>query len=54
MLGVLLVLIAVQMVATGVLGEILTRIYHEPEGRRQYQTRSAPRPLPASRESGTG
>lgn len=54
MLGVLLVMIAVQMVATGVLGEILTRIYHEPEGRRQYQTRSAPRPLPASRESGTG
>lgn len=54
MLGVLLVLIAVQMVATGVLGEILTRIYHEPEGRRQYQTRASPRPLPASRESGTG
>ncbi len=54
MLGVLLVLIAVQMIATGVLGEILTRIYHEPEGRRQYQTRAAPRPLPAARESRTG
>ena len=44
LLGVLLVLIGVQLVATGVLGELLTRIYHEPEGRRQYQTRAAPRP----------
>lgn len=46
LLGVLLVLIGVQLVATGVLGELLTRIYHEPQGRRQYQTRSAPRPRP--------
>jgi glycosyltransferase involved in cell wall biosynthesis len=46
LLGVLLVLIGVQLVATGVLGELLTRIYHEPQGRRQYQTRSAPRPQP--------
>lgn len=45
LLGVLLVLIGVQLVATGVLGELLTRIYHEPEGRRQYQTRAAPRPV---------
>lgn len=45
LLGVLLVLIGVQLVATGVLGELLTRIYHEPQGRRQYQTRAAPRPL---------
>lgn len=44
--GVLLVLIGVQLVATGVLGEMLTRIYHEPQGRPQYQTRSQPRPLP--------
>ncbi|MEI7968781.1 MAG: glycosyltransferase family 2 protein [Betaproteobacteria bacterium] len=47
--GVLLVLLGVQLVATGVLGELLTRIYHEPEGRRQYQTRAEPRPLPAAR-----
>ena len=45
LLGVLLVLIGVQLVATGVLGELLTRIYHEPQGRRQYQTRASPRPV---------
>ena len=41
--AVLLALIGVQFVATGVLGELLTRIYHEPEGRPQYVLRSAPR-----------
>jgi len=44
LLGVLLALIGVQLVATGVLGELLTRIYHEPQGRPQYVLRSAPRP----------
>jgi hypothetical protein len=44
LLGVMMVLIGLQLVATGVLGEMLTRIYHEPEGRAQYMTRSAPRP----------
>ena len=43
LLGVMLALIGVQFVATGVLGELLTRIYHEPEGRPQYVLRSAPR-----------
>jgi glycosyltransferase involved in cell wall biosynthesis len=46
LLGALLVLIGVQLVATGVLGELLTRIWHEPQGRSQYMTRSAPRPAP--------
>ena len=46
MLGGLLVLIGAQLVATGVLGEMLTRIYHEPQGRAQYMTRTAPRPAP--------
>ncbi|MFO1319858.1 MAG: glycosyltransferase family 2 protein [Burkholderiales bacterium] len=54
LLGVLLVLIGVQLVATGVLGEILTRIYHEPQGRRQYQTRPAPRPAPGARPPAGG
>ena len=44
LLGVMLVLIGVQLVATGVIGELLTRIYHEPQGRPQYMTRSQPRP----------
>lgn len=35
-LGALLTLIGVQLLATGVLGELLTRVYHEPQGRRQY------------------
>ena len=38
-LGVLLTLIGVQLLAAGVLGELLTRVYHEPEGRRQYVLR---------------
>jgi len=39
LLGALLTLIGVQLVATGVLGELLTRIYHEPQGRLQYVLR---------------
>lgn len=39
MLGVLLALMGVQLVATGLIGEVLTRIYHEPRGRRQYGLR---------------
>jgi glycosyltransferase involved in cell wall biosynthesis len=46
MLGTLLTLIGVQLLATGVLGELLTRIYHEPQGRRQYVLRRE-RPGPA-------
>jgi glycosyltransferase involved in cell wall biosynthesis len=52
LLGVMMVLIGLQLVATGVLGEMLTRIYHEPQGRAQYMTRSAPRPA-ARVSSGT-
>ncbi len=36
LLGALMMLIGVQLLATGVLGELLTRVYHEPQGRRQY------------------
>jgi hypothetical protein len=43
MLGALLALIGVQLLATGVLGELLIRIYHEPQGRPQYVLRQAPR-----------
>src|SRR3954464_9974967 len=43
LLGVLLMLIGVQLVATGVIGELLTRIYHEPQGRPQYLLRRQPR-----------
>lgn len=42
--GVVLTLIGVQLIAMGVLGEILIRIYHEPQGRAQYRLRSEPRP----------
>jgi len=38
-LGALLTLIGVQLLAIGVLGELLTRVYHEPQGRRQYVLR---------------
>lgn len=40
-LGVLLTLVGVQLLATGLIGELLVRIYHEPQGRRQYLTRSS-------------
>lgn len=44
LLGALLTLIGVQLVATGVLGELLTRVYHEPQGRRQYVLRRPAQP----------
>jgi glycosyltransferase involved in cell wall biosynthesis len=37
--AVMLTLIGVQLLATGVLGELLTRVYHEPQGRKQYVLR---------------
>jgi glycosyltransferase involved in cell wall biosynthesis len=40
MLGVLLTLVGVQLLATGLIGELLVRIYHEPQGRRQYLMRA--------------
>jgi glycosyltransferase involved in cell wall biosynthesis/membrane-associated phospholipid phosphatase len=46
MLGVLLSVIGAQIVATGLLGELLTRIYHEPQGRRLYVLRAPARPRP--------
>ena len=42
--GAILLLMGVQLIGMGLLGEILVRIYHEPHGRTQYLTRSAPRP----------
>lgn len=36
LLGALLMLLGVQLLATGLLGELLIRVYHEPQGRRQY------------------
>ena len=40
MFSVLLTLVGVQLLATGLIGELLIRIYHEPQGRRQYILRS--------------
>lgn len=42
--GGLLLLMGVQLVGMGLLGEILVRIYHEPHGRSQYLVRTTPRP----------
>ncbi len=42
LLGALLVLMGTQLIAIGLLGEILIRIYHEPEGREQYRLRPPP------------
>ena len=43
MLGMLLAVIGTQLLAVGLLGELLIRIYHEPKGRRQYLLRSRER-----------
>lgn len=42
--GALLLLMGVQLLGMGLLGEILVRIYHEPLGRSQYLVRDRPRP----------
>ena len=44
LLGIMLVLMGAQLIAIGLLGEILIRIYHEPEGRAQYRLREPPNP----------
>ncbi len=44
MLGVLLTLVGTQLLAVGLIGELLIRIYHEPKGRQQYILRD-PRDL---------
>jgi len=44
LLGIMLALMGVQLITIGLLGEILIRIYHEPEGRDQYRLREPPEP----------
>lgn len=39
LVGVLLVLIGVQLIVAGLIGEMLTRVYHEGQGRPQYHLR---------------
>jgi glycosyltransferase involved in cell wall biosynthesis len=47
--GVMLVLIGAQLIAAGLIGEMLTRIYHEEAGRPQYHVREPAAPgRPAS------
>jgi hypothetical protein len=43
LLSVLLIVMGVQLLAMGVLGELLVRIYHEPGGRRQYTLKNGPK-----------
>lgn len=52
LLGVLLALMGVQLVAAGVIGELITRVYHEPQGRRQYLLRTVghARAVPPARD----
>ena len=42
LLSVLLILMGVQLIGMGLLGEVLIRVYHEPEGRDQYRLRPPP------------
>jgi glycosyltransferase involved in cell wall biosynthesis len=43
LLGVMLTLGGMQFIGLGLLGEMLTRIYHEPAGQKQYVLRDIPR-----------
>lgn len=40
LLSVMLMIMGVQLVGMGLLGELLVRIYHEPKGRKLYRTRN--------------
>jgi glycosyltransferase involved in cell wall biosynthesis len=42
--GVVLLLVGLQLIVAGLIGEMLVRIYHEGRGRPQFHTRAAPRP----------
>ncbi|MEC9291767.1 MAG: glycosyltransferase family 2 protein [Pseudomonadota bacterium] len=44
-LGVMLIILGVQMIGMGVLGEVMMRIYHEPQGRKQYVLKLPPMTL---------
>jgi len=44
LLGVMLSLMGTQFIGMGILGELLTRIWHEPGGKRQYLLRDMPTP----------
>ena len=48
LLGVLLAVMGLQLLGIGVIGELITRVYHEPQGRRQYVLRSSS-PAPTER-----
>ncbi len=50
MVGVLLLLIGVQLIVAGLVGEMLTRIYHEGSGRPQYHVRHDAVPVPAPQD----
>jgi hypothetical protein len=49
--GITLVLVGLQLIAAGLIGEMLVRIYHEGSGRPQFYTRGTPRPKPAARHA---
>ncbi len=40
LLAVMLILMGTQLLGMGILGEMIMRVYHEPEGRKQYALRS--------------
>lgn len=48
LLGALMVLIGIQLVVSGLLGEVLIRVWHEPQGRSQYVLRERPRCRPGT------
>jgi glycosyltransferase involved in cell wall biosynthesis len=51
-LSVMLILIGVQLIGMGVLGELLMRVYHEPHGRKQYTLRPTPPKITKKKATG--
>lgn len=48
--GVMMVLMGVQLIVAGLIGELLVRIYHEGSARPQYHTRALPAPDAGERQ----
>jgi len=44
MMGMMLTLMGANFIGMGILGELLTRIWHEPDGKAQYLLRAPPKP----------
>lgn len=53
-LSVMLMIVGIQLIGMGILGDLLMRIHHEPQGRKQYTLKPSPKkrqPLPKAKKT---